>query len=230
MLRGSFKQSKKMVDTQDPSCVDIRTQDSVMGLRFRIHRFSHLHRSLFVSVVMLATLAVVVVGNASDVSVQLPGRLELVHPRVVVLKSARKLHLFDGSVLIRTYDIALGFAPVGQKVVEGDGCTPLGRFRICTKNPDSGYHRFLGINYPDPAAANRAHRDGLISLGERSSIVAAHKNNRCPVWSSALGGGIGLHGSGTATDWTAGCIALDDRDVEELFDVLRLGDSVEILP
>ena len=161
---------------------------------------------------------------------ELPPRLELDQPRVVILKSARKLHLFDGSSLVRTYDIALGFNPAGPKRVEGDGRTPLGKFRICTKNPDSAFHLFMGIDYPDPPVAFGALREGLISAGEFSSIIAAHEGERCPIWTSALGGGIGIHGHGTFTDWTAGCVAMDDRDVEELFGVLRLGDTVEILP
>lgn len=188
------------------------------------------HYYLFAAILGIFSAAVVVVGNAASVQVEMPSRLELDKPRVVVLKSARKLHLFDGDDLVRTYDIALGFNPVGQKMVEGDGRTPLGRFRICTKNPDSAYSRFMGINYPDPPAATRARRSGLISVGEYSGIMAAHQDQRCPIWTTSLGGGIGIHGNGNRSDWTAGCIALDDRDVEELFNVLRLGDSVEILP
>ena len=67
-------------------------------------------------------------------------------------------------------------------------------------------------------------------LRGNSDVIAAHETNRCPSWSTALGGGIGLHGHGSAGDWSAGCIALDDTDIEELFDVLRVGDQVEILP
>jgi len=188
------------------------------------------HYYLFAAFLGIFSLAAVVVGNAANVQVELPVRLELTEPKVVILKSARKLHLFDGANLVRTYDIALGFNPVGQKMVEGDGRTPLGRFRICTKNPESAYSRFMGIDYPDPPAATRALHAGLISQGEHSGILAAHQQKRCPIWTTSLGGGIGIHGHGAASDWTAGCVALDDRDVEELFAVLRLGDPVEILP
>ncbi len=159
-----------------------------------------------------------------------PPRLEVAQPRVVVLKSRRRLHLFDGERLVRSYAIALGQHPTGQKIQAGDQRTPEGVFRICTKNPDSRYHRFLGISYPDIAAAQRGLRDGRISLGEFQSIVAADRNGQCPPWTTALGGGIGLHGHGIASDWTAGCVALSDADAEELYDVLRPGDLVEILP
>lgn len=155
--------------------------------------------------------------------------LNLRNPRVIVVKSARKLHLFDGDRLIRSYPVTLGPASSGQKRCAGDGRTPEGRYRICTKNAHSPNHRFLGIDYPDPAAARRGLRDGLISRGEARAIIDAHRENRCPVWTTALGGAIGLHGA-ARNGSTAGCIALPDECVEELFDVLRIGDHVEILP
>ncbi len=159
----------------------------------------------------------------------------LQHPRVVVLKSKRVLHLFDGQALIRTYPVALGSDPVGDKLLAGDGRTPLGLFRICTKKRSSEHHRFLGISYPTAEAAERGLAEGLLTAGEARAIVAADAEGRCPPWLTAVGGGIGLHGQGTArttpgTDWTEGCVALSDRDVEELFGVLRVGDEVEILP
>jgi hypothetical protein len=158
------------------------------------------------------------------------GRLDVHHPHVVVLKAKRKLHLFDGPRLVRTYTIALGSEPLGQKQSRDDGRTPEGVFRVCIRNSRSRYHRFLGLSYPDTAAAQRGLRDGLLSQGEFDEIMQANALRRCPPWTSPLGGGIGIHGHGAGSDWTAGCIALDDVEVDELFRVLRLGDEVEILP
>ena len=158
------------------------------------------------------------------------GQLEVTAPRVVIIKSSRVLHLFDGDRLLRSYPIALGYRPEGQKVRANDGRTPEGRFQVCVRNPASENHRFLGINYPDLAAAQRGLRDGLITYGEFCSFVRMAEAGDCPNWTTPLGGGIGIHGHGAGGDWTAGCIALDDSDVEELFDVLRVGDPVEILP
>jgi hypothetical protein len=98
------------------------------------------------------------------------------------------------------------------------------------RNPDSPNHRFLGLNYPDARAARRGLRDGVISRGEYHDLTAADRDGRCPNWATPLGGGIGLHGGGVDGDWTAGCIALRDEDIDELFTVLRVGDAVEILP
>jgi murein L,D-transpeptidase YafK len=154
----------------------------------------------------------------------------LASPHVVVLKSKRVLHLFDGDTLVRTYPIDLGTAAIGWKERQGDGRTPTGTFRIVTKNAESPYHRFLGIDYPDAGAAERGLARGLISQGEAAVIRNAGASGRCPAWGTALGGGIGIHGHRIGRDWTAGCIALSDQHVAELFSVLRIGDVVEILP
>ncbi len=156
--------------------------------------------------------------------------LHLTQPRIVVLKAKRQLHLFDGDRLVRIYPIALGRNPVGQKVCEGDGRTPESRFHVVTKNRQSKYHRFLGLDYPALPAAERGLCQGVSTEGEARSIREAFAAGRCPSWTTALGGAIGIHGHGTATDWTAGCVALADRHAEQLFDVMRLGDEVEILP
>ena len=151
-------------------------------------------------------------------------------PRLVVLKSKHMAHLFDGEKLVRSYPIDLGFAPRGQKLREGDGRTPCGRFRIATKNSDSPYHRFLGLDYPHEDAVKRGLQTGLVTRGEAARIRAALAAGRCPDWSTALGGGIGIHGHRRGRDWTAGCVAVADEHIEELFAVMRIGDPVEILP
>ena len=179
---------------------------------------------LFVAVVTQVGGAMVPDDRAND------GVLDIQRPRIVVLKSKRALHLFDGDRLVRTYPIALGKHPVGQKQCEGDGRTPEGRFHVVTKNRQSKYHRFLGLDYPDSAAVERGRRQGLITEGEARSITDALAAGRCPSWTTALGGAIGIHGHGASTNWTAGCVALEDAPAEQLFDLLRIGDEVEILP
>ena len=176
--------------------------------------------------IITGTVAVTVPGGSrAD-----PAVLSLHSPRVVVLKQKRLLHLFDGDRLVRSYPINLGADPVGPKRRQGDRRTPVGRFRVVTKNAQSPYHRFLGLDYPDAGAVERGLRTGLISPGEAASIRRALAAGRCPDWGTALGGGIGIHGRRIGRDWTAGCVALTDEHVEELFSVLRIGDPVEILP
>lgn len=160
----------------------------------------------------------------------------LLAPRVVVLKAARTLHLFDGERLVRSYPIDLGSAPVGPKHRRDDGRTPIGTFHVVTKNADSPYRLFIGLDYPHLAATKRGLSLGLISPGEAASIQRALAAGRRPSWDTALGGGIGIHGHRISAgrsprrDWTGGCIALSDDHVEELFAVMRIGDPVEILP
>ncbi len=185
----------------------------------------------------LLVSAVAAVGRALPAETQPHGwmtaggnPITLAAPRVVVLKGKRTLHLFDGDRLVRSYPIDLGVLPVGPKRRKGDRRTPIGAFRVVTKNADSAYHRFLGIDYPDLGTARWGLARGLISLGEAASIRQALGVGRCPDWGTALGGGIGIHGRRIGRDWTGGCIALADRHVEELFCVLRIGDPVEILP
>lgn len=154
----------------------------------------------------------------------------LVDPHVVVEKDRRALTVYSSDEPIKVYRIALGREPVGDKEVEGDGKTPEGDFYLCTKNPASQYHRALGLSYPDAEDAARGLAEGLISTREHRQIVEAIRRYAQPPWKTALGGEIMIHGAGATTDWTAGCIALDDSEVEELFDALPLGTPVTILP
>lgn len=179
---------------------------------------------------LLGGLLLSATGALAGLGAARPLVLSLSHPRVVVLKAARRLHLFDGERLVRTYAIDLGNSAVGNKLRADDGRTPLGCFQVVTKNAQSPHHRFLGINYPDESAVERGLATGLISPGEAAGIRRALAEGCRPDWSTALGGGIGIHGGRSGRDWTAGCIALTDENAEELFDVLRLGDPVEILP
>lgn len=151
-------------------------------------------------------------------------------PNLVVLKGERTLHLFDGETLVRSYRCDLGGSPVGDKRRAGDEKTPVGNFRIVSKNEGSPYRRFLGLDYPHRPAVGDGLAAGLVSDGAARSILDALGESRCPDWSTGLGGGIGIHGHGRGRDWTGGCIALSNTAIDELFDILRIGDRVEILP
>ncbi|UCC29418.1 MAG: L,D-transpeptidase [Phycisphaerales bacterium] len=179
---------------------------------------------------ILAAAAVLAVGSGEESALAPEPMVSLMSPRVVVLKDKRVLHLFDGDRLVQSYRIDLGTTPVGPKRCQGDGRTPLGVFRVVSKNANSRYHRFIGLSYPDLATVEWGLAHGLVSVGEASSIRRAWRTGRCPDWGTALGGGIGIHGDRIGRDWTGGCIALSDEHVEELFSVLRIGDPVEILP
>ncbi|WP_347268052.1 L,D-transpeptidase family protein [Paracoccus sp. (in: a-proteobacteria)] len=133
--------------------------------------------------------------------------------QVVVKKGDRKLYLVSGKTVVRSYKINLGNQPVGAKQFEGDGRTPEGAYFIDRFNPNSRYHLSVGISYPSAQDVARAASRGL-----------------------RPGGDIMIHGLGpegralNRPDWTAGCIAVNDREIEEIFALLKPGVPVFIYP
>ncbi|MCB1023677.1 MAG: L,D-transpeptidase family protein [Acidobacteria bacterium] len=152
------------------------------------------------------------------------------NPRLVVKKGARTLSVFDGEKLVATYKIALGFSPVGDKAIEGDGKTPEGDFYIFTKNPNSSYFLSLGVSYPNKEDAKRGIDAGIISQEEHDEIFSAIDEMRMPPQKTALGGEIYIHGEGNSGDWTAGCVALENTDMKALFEAIPLKAPVSIQP
>lgn len=130
---------------------------------------------------------------------------------VQVHKADRKMYLLHHDKVLKEYDIALGFAPVGHKQFEGDGKTPEGTYFINYKNPDSEFHLSLKVSYP-----NDADRAYASSMGKRP------------------GGDIFIHGGPKKKvyqrDWTAGCIAVTDRQMEVIYSMVKQGTPIHILP
>lgn len=151
-------------------------------------------------------------------------------PRILVRKAERKLLLYSDNKLVRTYPIGLGLSPVGDKVRQGDRRTPEGDFYVFTKNDKSAFYLSLGISYPNAAHAERGLRDGLITRAQYDSITRALKARKTPPQNTLLGGDIYIHGNGAGSDWTWGCVALEDRDVRELFQAIPVGTPVRIEP
>ena len=151
-------------------------------------------------------------------------------PVLEVDKSERRMWLKSGGRMVREYVVALGFAPEGDKEREGDGKTPEGRFYLCYRNGRSRFHRFIGISYPAPEDAARGVRSGQITSRQQAATARAHRRRHQPPWNTALGGAVGLHGGGTGRDWTWGCVAVTDQEIEELYHALPLGTPVVIRP
>jgi uncharacterized SAM-binding protein YcdF (DUF218 family) len=161
--------------------------------------------------------------------------MELKMPRVVVRKTAGMLELFDGGRLVKTYPCITG-RNVGDKAVEGDKRSPVGTFHIVFKNPLSQFHLSLGLDYPGREDAERGLASGLITRAQYDGILEAlgsdltRKENQDKLWYTPLGGEIFIHGHSDGRTGTAGCIALSNDDVEELYAILPLGTEVEIRP
>lgn len=150
--------------------------------------------------------------------------------KLVVRKSARKLDVVTDGAVTKTYRVGLGFTPLGTKSRQGDGCTPEGTYRICVKNAQSRFYRSLGLNYPNASDAAAALAEHRITPAQHAAIVAAEKKGTTPPWNTPLGGEIFIHGHGSSSDWTLGCVALDDAEMLELFTTIPKGTVVVIVP
>lgn len=159
-----------------------------------------------------------------------PLKLPAKNPRIMVRKSERKLELYSDNVLLKTYKVGLGLNPVADKKQEGDRCTPEGEFYIFTKNNKSAYYLSLGLSYPNAEDADRGLRDGLITKAEYGAIRAAIGKKKMPPQNTRLGGEIYIHGHGAGSDWTWGCVALENEDVREIYDAVSVGTPVTIKP
>ncbi len=126
---------------------------------------------------------------------------------VLIEKSARKLTLLRDGAVLATYRVALGFTPKGDKTRQGDGRTPEGIYKIDWRNVQSRFHRSLHISYPNAA--------------DRAEAASAGVDP---------GGDIFIHGGGSAFDWTLGCIAVTNDEIEEIWRVVPDGTPVEITP
>ncbi|MCV2867388.1 L,D-transpeptidase family protein [Defluviimonas sp. WL0002] len=132
--------------------------------------------------------------------------------QILVLKEKRTMYLLNGERPLKKYAVALGGNPVGDKKVEGDMKTPEGAYHVDRRNPNSAYHLSLGISYPN-----------------EQDLVEAKALGKPP------GGDIFIHGRagknrGTNPDWTAGCIALTDDEIEEVYSMVRTGTPIYIAP
>jgi L,D-transpeptidase catalytic domain len=157
-----------------------------------------------------------------------PLKLPLSEPRIVVEKGARRLTLYSGGERVRVFRVALGFEPAGDKEKQGDGRTPEGDFHVCMKNERSKFFLSLGLSYPNAEDAERGLRDRLITRAQHKEITSALARGAKPPWNTPLGGEIFIHGGGTASDWTWGCVALANEQIKELFDAVPLGTPVRI--
>lgn len=150
--------------------------------------------------------------------------------QIIIQKAARTLTLLNNGSTLFTCLIALGSQPEGAKRMQGDGKTPEGRYFICLVKEAAKYGRSLGLSYPNPQDAQTAYEEGRIDERTLENVQAAHAERRRPPWGSPLGGEIYIHEGGAQTDWTAGCIALESADMDELFSYWPQVEDVLILP
>ena len=160
--------------------------------------------------------------------------------RIVIQKSRNVLTVYKGMTPVKSYWAAFGKGyRQGDKRRKGDKRTPEGHFYICSMNHSDRFYKFMGISYPGIAHAEEGMRRGDISYAEYLAIWNAIAGQQQPPWDTRLGGAIGIHGRTQReaitrvpdpANWTEGCIALNNPDVDELFSIASLGTPVTIIP
>jgi len=155
-----------------------------------------------------------------------------------IIKSAQELRLKQGDQVIKTFHIAYGKGDKGRKKFLGDDRTPVGSYRIVDFNPASNFYYFMQIDYPNLLDAWHGYQDGVITSTEFKQIAQAYRNHQPPPQNTHLGGNIGIHGLGDNAgerlelqkdvNWTRGCIALMNEEINVLRQYVTKGTVVVI--
>ena len=166
-------------------------------------------RNFIAKSIQLRSIALsVLVSSNTDIEAK---SLQIKANMVIIWKSKRKMTLFHNKKQIKTYSIRLGFNPIGHKQKEGDGKTPEGRYFITHHNPTSAYHLSLGISYPN----QKDRKNALIRKEKPGNDIFIH-------------GGPRNFLTHFFTDWTGGCIAVLNREIEEIYHLVPDGTVVYI--
>ena len=132
--------------------------------------------------------------------------------RIHIKKSTHTLELFADKTLVKKYAVAIGPGGTGYKQRQGDMVTPVGRYFVGQAIP-SQFHLFMWVSYPNDA--------------DKKRFEALKAEGKLP-HGATIGGDIGIHGGGSGRDWTAGCIALENSEIEEIARVTKAGAVVDI--
>jgi murein L,D-transpeptidase YafK len=164
-------------------------------------------------VVTVLTAAVAIWANASVSPLPPDTKADF----LVVDKLERKLSAFSHGQLLRSYRVSLGRDPIGPKLRQGDRRTPEGSYIIDRHSPASAFHRALHVSYPSAAEASRAQAEGYDPGGD----IMVH----------GIHNGLGWIGRAhRLIDWTVGCVAVTDPEIEELYRIVPDGTRIEIRP
>ncbi len=137
--------------------------------------------------------------------------------RIVIVKSTRTMTLMKDGKTLKTYKVSLGTEPVGPKQQQGDHKTPEGEYFVDEKVPNSRFHRALHLSYPSAADRARAHKLGVSPGGD----VEIHGLGKEFAWVGSMQ---------RTVDWTDGCVAVTNEEIEEIYAMVSVGTPVEIRP
>jgi murein L,D-transpeptidase YafK len=162
---------------------------------------------------MIAMLLIGILANGSPVRIAQPVKGD----QVVVVKSERTLTLLSKGKVLRSYKVALGGTPVGAKEQQGDHKTPEGHYVLDRRNSKSSFYKSIHVSYPNPEDRQRAAKRGRLPGGD----IMIH----------GLPNGFGALGAAhRAMDWTDGCVAVTDSEMDEIWDLVPDGTPIEIRP
>lgn len=137
--------------------------------------------------------------------------------QVLVIKSERKMYLLQNGVIFKEYDIMLGLNPLGHKQEKGDNRTPEGRYVLQGRNPQSRFHRSIHISYPNEEDRKGAEERG-VDPGSHIAIHGLPEKSEESAWDFI------------ERDWTNGCIAVTNPEIEEIWELVKDGTPIEIRP
>lgn len=165
----------------------------------------------------------------------LPNSL-LADPWILVDTNRSLLQVRDGNrVLLELTGVAVGRSGISASRIRGDSTTPLGRYHINEIRDSSNFYKYIGLDYPSMSDAKLGREQNLINNRQYQSIYQAHRQGKAPPQDSPLGGYIGLHALGkadaaihAATNWTKGCIAITDQQMDQLLSYAKPGMAIEI--
>jgi murein L,D-transpeptidase YafK len=165
--------------------------------------------------ILVVVILVAVLGTVTFSQKNKPLDKSVVIDKIVVEKSKRNMYVYSKGELLKIYKISLGKSPKGDKEYEGDNRTPEGLYFINDKNPNSKFHKNLGISYPNKADIEKAKKLGKNPGGQ----IKIHGLNKKYSW-------IGkMH---LIVNWTAGCIAVTNKEIDELYNAVPIGTPIEI--
>jgi lipoprotein-anchoring transpeptidase ErfK/SrfK len=157
--------------------------------------------------------------------------------RIDVWKASHRLKATCENGAELTMTVAIGRGARAAKQESGDARTPEGRYAVAGAARTSRFHLFIPIDYPSVSDAERGLSEGIVDATTHAQILDAHSAGRLPPQDTALGGSIGLHGEGEdwqgesrRSDWTLGCIAVSDDEIERLAERVHVGVPVWIHP
>ncbi len=181
---------------------------------------------------LLALLALLALPLAPGLQAQPSGT----RPWLLIDSKAMTLAIMQGDTAVKTYEnIAIGSGGTSWDKRLGDGKTPLGEYRILEIRPSSRFHLFMHLDYPTIHNALQARSQGDLDEADFQRIQAAHRARRATPQDTVLGGYIGIHGTGAGSleihrdiNWTDGCIALTNEQINDLSGRIQTGTFVRI--